>query len=77
MAENIDNKKIEEALAREIIDIACSLDSVAIPGFGTFAGVKENERIEVDESTGRRRLLPPCVKFSFSPSVILRKKLKK
>lgn len=64
-----------EALASTIVDICSEMDSVAIPGFGTFQPVKQLERTETD-SNGRRLLLPPSITLTFKESVVLRKKLK-
>lgn len=49
------------------------LDSVAIPGFGNFESVKEDEHIEKDSSTGRTMLVPPSIKVNFKPAARLRK----
>lgn len=43
-------------------------DSVAIPGFGKFEAVKEEEKISVDLSTGKRLLLPPVINVIFTPA---------
>lgn len=64
-----------EALAATLREKCGNMDSVAIPGFGTFVPVKEEEKISTDLSTGKRILLPPQISLSFQPSVILRKKL--
>lgn len=52
------------------------LDAVAVPGFGTFQPVKEDE-IVVTGSDGSRTLLPPAIEVKFKSSVILRKALGK
>ncbi len=52
-----------------------TLDSIAIPGFGTFEAIKEDEKISTDLSTGKRMLLPPKISLKFTPSAILRKKI--
>lgn len=51
------------------------LDSIAIPGFGTFKSEKAEERIVTDESTGLRTLYPPVISMDFQTSIVLRKKL--
>lgn len=51
------------------------LDSVAIPGFGKFEAVKEDEKIIKDLSTGSRVLLPPAINISFQPSSLLKKRV--
>lgn len=58
-------------------DVGNNLDSVAIPGFGTFKSLKKDEEIVVDEATGKRTLLPPSITMEFQPSIVLRKKLVK
>lgn len=64
-----------EGLATIIKDKCGNMDSIAIPGFGTFEPQKEEERISMDLSSGKRLLLPPEITLHFSPSTILRKKL--
>lgn len=51
------------------------LDSVAIPGFGKFGSVKEEEKVITDLSTGQRMLLPPAINVSFQPSSLLKKRV--
>ena len=51
------------------------LDSIALPGFGTFEGIKHNEHVEVDQATGKRMLMPPAVEISFKVSNALKNKL--
>lgn len=72
-----DTAKIEQllsALPDVIKAYAKDLDSIAIPGFGTFQTVKSEEVISKDLSTGKSLLLPPAIKFQFNPSVVLRKR---
>lgn len=64
-----------DGLSAIIKDKCVALDSIAIPGFGTFVPLKENEKITTDLSTGKRMLLPPQISLQFQPSTILRKKL--
>lgn len=62
----------------DIVGERCAdLDSVAIPGFGSFEPKKKNERITVHPSTGRRMLIPPKISLSFRPSALLKQKVKK
>lgn len=71
--------------ASEILDSLCGLvgekcadlDSIAIPGFGSFEPRKKNERVTVHPSTGRRMLVPPKISLSFRPSALLKQKIKK
>lgn len=51
------------------------LESVAIPGFGSFTPVKHEERVETDAESGRRTLLPPHIAVNFIPGSKLRKLL--
>lgn len=62
-------------LSAIIKDKCGTLDSIAIPGFGTFEPLKEEEKITTDLSTGKRILLPPQISLQFHPSTILRKKI--
>lgn len=66
-----------EGLCNVFKEVGDNLDSVAIPGFGTFKSSKKDEEIVVDEATGKRTLLPPVISMEFQPSVVLRKKLAK
>ena len=52
-----------------------AMDSIAIPGFGTFEPVKEDERIQNDISTVKRLLLPPEITVQFKSSALLRRKI--
>jgi nucleoid DNA-binding protein len=38
---------------------------VAIPGFGSFVGVKHDEKIVRDLTSGNRLLLPPAIELEF------------
>lgn len=49
---------------------------VAIPGFGSFEGIKHDEEITNDLATGRRMLLPPSIEVRFIPGGMLKKKIK-
>lgn len=64
-----------EGFATIIKEQCGDMNSVAIPGFGTFEPIKEEERITTDLSTGKRVLLPPEITLSFSASAILRRKM--
>ncbi|MDE5750722.1 MAG: HU family DNA-binding protein [Duncaniella sp.] len=69
--------ELTAALADTIRETCAGLDSAAIPGFGTFQGVKTEEHITNDPATGKRVLMPPSITLHFAPSVVLRKKLKR
>lgn len=49
---------------------------VAIPGFGSFEGIKNDEEIITDLATGKRMLLPPSIEVRFIPGGMLKKKIK-
>ena len=51
-----------------------NLDSIAIPAFGEFYTEKEDEKISIDHSSGKRLLLPPQISISFKPSTIMKKR---
>ena len=65
-----------DALVKTIEDRCGALDSVAIPGFGTFEAKKKNERVTVNPATGKRMLVPPKISLSFKPSALLKSKLR-
>lgn len=74
----LDEKSVDtliNALAGAIESFCTDMDAVAIPGFGTFQPIKNDESLETDSTTGRRILLPPSIRVEFKPSVILRKQL--
>lgn len=74
---DIDSKetnRLIDILANTFAQIATDVDSIAIPGFGTFQPVKEDEKIVVS-ADGRRMLMPPAIRLTFKESVVLRKKL--
>lgn len=66
---------LTDAFSKLMIETGSELDSIAIPGFGTFATVKTGESIVIDKESGRRTLMPPNIRMSFQPSVVLRKKM--
>ena len=51
-----------------------NLSTVAIPGFGEFVPVMDEERVELN-ADGKRMLLPPRVRLTFEPSSILKAKI--
>lgn len=63
------------AMREGLLKAAAEGDSVAIPGFGTFVTVKEDERVDRDLSTGRNVLLPPHLEIQFKESATLRHSL--
>lgn len=71
-----DVDKLVDALAG-ILSARCGeMDSVYIPGFGTFEPKKRNERVMVNPTTGKRMLVPPKVVLGFKVSNVLKAKLK-
>ncbi|MDE6190610.1 MAG: HU family DNA-binding protein [Muribaculum sp.] len=52
------------------------MDTIAIPGFGEFEPVKEDEHIDTDPTTGERMLIPPSISVKFKPSSLLKRKIK-
>jgi nucleoid DNA-binding protein len=74
--DNADISKLLEALVTTIKDRCGELDSIAIPGFGTFEAKKKLERIVVNPGTGKRMLVPPKITLSFEPSALLKSKIK-
>lgn len=74
---NADVAKLLDALVSTVKDRCGELDSIAIPGFGTFEAKKKVERIVVNPSTGKRMLVPPKIALSFKPSALLKSKINK
>ena len=68
--------KLVEALAGVMRTRCGELDSVVVPGFGTFEPKKRNERVMIHPSTGKRMLVPPKVVLGFKVSNVLKTKLK-
>lgn len=50
-------------------------NSVAVPGFGSFTPLKNDEQIVTDHTTGKKLLLPPEITLTFRSSSVLRKKI--
>lgn len=65
---------VVDAVASAIATFAGNLDSVAVPGFGTFTAVHRPDAVTVD-GQGRRLLTPPSIYVEFKSSVVLRKSL--
>lgn len=60
-----------------VIKNQCSdMDTVSIPGFGSFEPRKRLEKITVHPSTGKRILIPPKVALTFKMSAVLKKQLR-
>lgn len=73
--ESRDINALIEGLASVLKERCGDLDSVAIPGFGTFEPVKEDEKIVPDLASGKRIMMPPAINLNFKPSALLRKRL--
>lgn len=59
-----------------IVKEQCAAEGkVAIPGFGTFAGVKHDETISRDLSSGKQILLPPSIEVEFTAGSRLKKSI--
>lgn len=71
-----DVSKLLEAFAGVLRTRCGEMDSVIVPGFGTFEPKKRNERVMVHPSTGRRMLVPPKIVVGFKVSNVLKTKLK-
>lgn len=70
-----DVNKLLEGLSGVLRSRCGELDSVSVPGFGTFEPRKRNERVMVNPQTGKRMLVPPKIVLGFKVSNILKSKL--
>lgn len=59
-----------------IKDRCADMDTIAIPGFGTFEPRKRLERINIHPTSGKRILIPPKISLTFKTSAVLKQKLK-
>lgn len=66
--------RLLEEFASIIGGECAELNRVAIPGFGSFEGVKHEEEIRTDLSTGRKKLYPPMIEVVFSAGTMLKKR---
>ncbi len=66
---------LTEGLAMILKQTGSDLDSVAIPTFGTFKGVKHDETVSEDLATGKRMLLPPEIVMEFEPGASLLRRI--
>ena len=70
-----DVNKLLEGLAG-VLRMRCGeLDSVSVPGFGTFEPHKINERVTVNPQDGTRMLIPPKIILRFRVSNVMKIKL--
>lgn len=65
-----------EALTKMVGESASQLDSVTLPGFGTFEARKRMERVAVHPASGKRLLVPPKIVLGFKPSQQLKQLIK-
>lgn len=73
-----DRKDVDALLdgLRHAIHRHCGeLDTVAVPGFGTFAAEKHDEQVITDRCTGQLMLLPPEIELTFRPGTKLRSRI--
>ena len=68
--------KLLDAFVGALTASCSEMDSVHVPGFGTFEPKKRDERVMVHPSTGKRMLVPPKVTVGFKVSNVLKTKLK-
>ncbi len=71
-----DVNKLLEAFVGVLTARCCDMDTVHVPGFGSFEPKKRDERVMVHPSTGKRMLVPPKVVVGFKVSNVLKAKLK-
>ena len=70
-----DVTKLLDAFTGAVSDRCGEMDSIAIPGFGTFEPHKRNEHVVADPDSGKRMLVPPEITLEFRLSNVLKKKL--
>ncbi|MBR5856218.1 MAG: HU family DNA-binding protein [Bacteroidales bacterium] len=73
---NADVVKLLDAFVTVMKERCGELDSIAVPGFGTFEAKKKLERIAVNPTTGKRMLVPPKIVLNFKASTLLKSKIK-
>lgn len=71
-----DVNKLLDALANVVAERCGELDSIAVPGLGTFVGEKHKECIVEDNVAGKRMLMPPHVELRFKMSNVLKNRMK-
>lgn len=69
-------EKLTECFASLLREQCGEGSKVAIPGFGTFEGVKHDEEITTSLDTGKRMLLPPSVEVRFAAGGMLKKRVR-
>ena len=71
-----DVSKLLDAFTATVKERCSELDTIAVPGFGSFEAKKKNERVVVNPGTGKRMLVPPKITVNFKVSNVLKNKLK-
>lgn len=69
-------EKLVDSFAKIVSEQCAECNRVALPGFGSFEGVKHDEEITCDLATGKRMLLPPAVEVRFVAGSRLKKSVK-
>lgn len=69
-----DVTKMIDALCNVVKTRCGELDSIAVPGFGSFEGKKREERV-LTLPSGKRMLVPPKITISFKTSNVLKNRL--
>lgn len=63
-----------QSFGQIMAELGVEQDTVAIPGFGTFKSIYTTEQITTDAASQTRTLIPPAIRLTFRPSIVLRKK---
>ncbi len=71
-----DIDKLLDAFSSVVADRCGELDSIAIPGFGSFEAKKKQERVVVTPGHGNLMLGPPTLPISFNTRNVLKNILK-
>ncbi|MDE5978677.1 MAG: HU family DNA-binding protein, partial [Muribaculaceae bacterium] len=66
-------EKLLEGFVGVIGEECGNLNRLALPSLGSFQGIKREETVVRDLSTGRRVLLPPAIELEFTPAGRLKK----
>ena len=70
------SEPMQQALSRAFIEILSSGNQIALPAFGTFGTVKNDEYTLTDYDTGVTTLYPPRITVAFTPALKLVKQIK-
>lgn len=72
--DNTETEQLVADLVRIIRETSSELDSVALPGFGSFVPIKEDEYVANDPESGKAMLYPPHVSIKFNAGSMLKKR---